>query len=223
MLVCMVFFISHWYLSLFCQSFFLHRYASHKMFELSPFWQKFFYIMTFVTQGTSFLNPAAYATLHNLHHEHSDRPEDPHSPHQNDNLLTMMWSTFMTYESLVKDKVKIPARFRFKEFEKMDTITDLWSIRLCWIFVYATFYYLFAPHPIYYLLIKEFKDLTGCPVLVNTSFNVRGEPIVCSPEDAFRCFMGTDLDALIIENFYLDKSNQDINLYEDYKYKYELD
>ncbi len=75
----------------------------------------------------------------------------------------------------------------------------------------------------YHSLIKEFKRLTGCPILVNTSFNVRGEPIVCSPADAFRCFMGTDLDALVIENFYLEKNMQDIGLYEDYKNKYELD
>ena len=61
---------------------------------------------------------------------------------------------------------------------------------------------------VFYNLIKKFKSLTGCPVLVNTSFNVRGEPIVCTPEDAFNCFMGTDLDALIIGNFYLDKKEQ---------------
>ena len=152
-MIIIIIFIAHWYSSLFFQTVFLHRYASHKMFELSPFWQKFFYIMTFVTQGTSFLNPSAYARLHNLHHEHSDRPEDPHSPHQNKNLLSMMWSTFLTYESFVKDKIKIPRRFRFKAFEKMDAFTDLWSIRLSWILVYAAFYYVFAPHPIYYLLI----------------------------------------------------------------------
>ena len=61
---------------------------------------------------------------------------------------------------------------------------------------------------VFYNLIKKFKSLTGCPVLVNTSFNVRGEPIVCTPEDAFNCFMGTDLDTLIIGNFYLDKKEQ---------------
>ena len=54
----------------------------------------------------------------------------------------------------------------------------------------------------YYDLIKEFKKITNCPVLVNTSFNVRGEPIVCSVEDAFNCFMGTNLDILVIEDFY---------------------
>jgi len=78
-------------------------------------------------------------------------------------------------------------------------------------------------NPRFYNLIKKFNDLTGCSVLVNTSFNVRGEPIVASPSDAFRCFMGTDLDILVIENFILNKKNQDPKLKEDYKNKYELD
>ena len=78
-------------------------------------------------------------------------------------------------------------------------------------------------NPRFYNLIKKFNDLTGCPVLVNTSFNVRGEPIVANPGDAFRCFMGTDLDILVIENFILNKKNQDPKLKEDYKNKYELD
>jgi carbamoyltransferase len=63
-------------------------------------------------------------------------------------------------------------------------------------------------HPTYYDLIAEFDRLTGCPVLVNTSFNVRGEPIVCTPEDAYRCFMRTDIDTLVMENFILDKADQ---------------
>ena len=75
----------------------------------------------------------------------------------------------------------------------------------------------------YYNLIKRFFEITKCPILVNTSFNVRGEPIVCSPEDAFRCFMGTGLDFLVIENYFLDKKDQDANLKENYTKKYELD
>ena len=75
----------------------------------------------------------------------------------------------------------------------------------------------------YYNLLKKFKELTGCPILVNTSFNVRGEPIVNTPEDAFRCFMGTELDNLAIGNCYLNKSEQNQNLKEDYKQKFELD
>ena len=75
----------------------------------------------------------------------------------------------------------------------------------------------------FYELIKKFDEKTNCPVLVNTSFNVRGEPIVNTPEDAFRCFMGTDLDLLIIENFVLLKEKQDKKLLVDYKNKFELD
>ena len=75
----------------------------------------------------------------------------------------------------------------------------------------------------YYKLLSKFKELTSCPILVNTSFNVRGEPIVNTPEDAFRCFMGTDLDNLAIGNCYLIKSEQEKLLKDDYKKKFELD
>ena len=75
----------------------------------------------------------------------------------------------------------------------------------------------------YYNLLEEFNKITGCPVLVNTSFNVRGEPIVCSVEDAFNCFMGTNLDILAIENYLLIKDDQDKSLLKDYKNKFELD
>ena len=75
----------------------------------------------------------------------------------------------------------------------------------------------------YYDLIKKFKDKTDCSVIINTSFNVRGEPIVNSPEDAFNCFMGTELDNLVIGNCYLVKSEQDKSLKTDYKQKFELD
>jgi carbamoyltransferase len=75
----------------------------------------------------------------------------------------------------------------------------------------------------YYDLISKFKEKTGCPVLINTSFNVRGEPIVNTPTDAFNCFMGTDLDYLVIGNCILDKTKQDTNLKKDYAEKFELD
>ncbi len=76
---------------------------------------------------------------------------------------------------------------------------------------------------IFYELINEFYRLTNTPILINTSFNIRGEPIVCSPEDAFRCFMGTDLDILVIENFIMEKNKQSRNLVEDYKDRFNLD
>jgi carbamoyltransferase len=76
---------------------------------------------------------------------------------------------------------------------------------------------------IYYDLIKKFKEKTGCPVIVNTSFNVRGEPIVNTPTDAFNCFMGTELDYLVIGNCILEKQKQDNNLKKDYSREFELD
>jgi carbamoyltransferase len=78
-------------------------------------------------------------------------------------------------------------------------------------------------HPRFHALISRFKALTGCPVLVNTSFNVRGEPIVCTPEDAFRCFMGTEIEMLAIGNCILRKERQDPALKRDYKDEFELD
>jgi carbamoyltransferase len=78
-------------------------------------------------------------------------------------------------------------------------------------------------NPLYYDLIGRFRDLTGCPVLINTSFNVRSEPIVCTPEDAFRCFMGSDIDLLVVGNAVLRKQDQNPALKVDYKDKFELD
>jgi len=78
-------------------------------------------------------------------------------------------------------------------------------------------------NPVYHELLKAFEGSTGCPVLVNTSFNVRGEPIVCDVADAFNCFLGTDLDILVIGNLVLEKQNQQQSLIVNYKDKYELD
>jgi len=78
-------------------------------------------------------------------------------------------------------------------------------------------------NPRYHALLTRFKARTGCPVLVNTSFNVRGEPIVCTPEDALRCFMGTEIEVLVAENCLLRKEDQDPTLKQDYKSAFELD
>ena len=80
-----------------------------------------------------------------------------------------------------------------------------------------------ATNPRYHALISAFKQQTGCPVIVNTSFNVRGEPIVCTPEDAFRCFMGTEIEALAVGNCYLRKEDQDPALKLNYETAFELD
>jgi carbamoyltransferase len=78
-------------------------------------------------------------------------------------------------------------------------------------------------NPRYHALLSSFKQLTGCPVLVNTSFNVRGEPIVNTPEEAFKCFMGTDIERLAIGNCYLKKEKQNPALKISYENAFELD
>ena len=89
---------------------------------------------------------------------------------------------------------------------------------------------LFAPITIhadtnskYHTLISKFKENTGCPLVVNTSFNVRDEPIICTPTDAFKCFMGTEMDVLVVGNVVLYKEDQDEALKENYEVCYELD
>jgi len=78
-------------------------------------------------------------------------------------------------------------------------------------------------NPLFHRLLLQFKERTGCPVLINTSFNVRGEPIVCTPEDAFRCFMGNELDVLVVGRCVLHKSKQDARLRQDYSFAFEMD
>ena len=77
--------------------------------------------------------------------------------------------------------------------------------------------------PRFHALISKFKEETGVPLIVNTSFNVRGEPIVCTPKDAFKCFMGTELDILVVGDYLLIKDKQDMDLKENYEDFYELD
>ena len=78
-------------------------------------------------------------------------------------------------------------------------------------------------NPRYHALLRAFSQRTGCPVLVNTSFNVRGEPIVCTPDDAWRCFMGTAIDSLAIGNCFLEKTRQDSAAKREYAASFELD
>jgi len=78
-------------------------------------------------------------------------------------------------------------------------------------------------NPRYHALISAFKERTGCPVIVNTSFNIRGEPIVCTPEDAFRCFMGTEIEVLVVGDCFLRKEDQNEQLRQDYRRNFTLD
>lgn len=143
-----VFFISHWFLSLFFQTFFLHRYASHKMFSMSSRWEKFFYACTFITQGSSFLNPRAYAIMHRMHHAYSDTEKDPHSPHFIRDVWGLMIKTKDIYLQYAKYKKEPDAEFRdrYPVWPLMDRISDSWVTRILFAAGYTMFYITFAPH-----------------------------------------------------------------------------
>ena len=103
-MVILVFFVAHYYLSLFTQTFYLHRYAAHKMFTMNKFWEKFFFLFTYICQGSSFLSPRAYALLHRMHHAYSDTELDPHSPLFSNNAFDMMWKTKNIYNDVLNNK-----------------------------------------------------------------------------------------------------------------------
>jgi len=153
--IIILFFILHWYLSAVSQTFFLHRYASHRVFTLSKFWERFFYFLTFVFQGASFLNPRAYAILHRMHHAYSDTEKDPHSPRFFPDIFSLMWHTKQVYQDIVYSRTTIEKRFdkNYPEWPVLDFIADSYAVRILWGFAYFCFYYFFAPSPWFYLLL----------------------------------------------------------------------
>ncbi len=142
----LIFFLAHWFLSLFCQTFFLHRYASHKMFTMSHFWERFFYGLTILLQGSSFLNPRAYAIMHRMHHAYSDTEKDPHSPHFFKDVWQMTMRTKDIYLNYAKYKVEPekPFQGKYPEWPLMDKISNMWSVRILFGIGYLLFYIFFA-------------------------------------------------------------------------------
>ena len=111
MIAILIFLVLHWYLSLFGQTFYLHRYAAHKMFTMNKFWEIFWYIYTWITQGTSYLNARAYAILHRMHHAYSDTEKDPHTPHFFREVFSMMWHTKKVYHGVLKGTMPVEKKF----------------------------------------------------------------------------------------------------------------
>ena len=138
-------FIAHWYSSLFFQTVFLHRYASHQMFTMSKGWERVFFFLTFLTQGSSFLNPRAYAILHRLHHKHSDTEKDPHSPVFSKNIIKMNLDTVKHYESVRLNK-KDYSKYDFDvpRWPLLEKIGDHWITRITFMGLYTALYVEFA-------------------------------------------------------------------------------
>jgi stearoyl-CoA desaturase (delta-9 desaturase) len=151
----LAFFVAHWVLSVFCQTFYLHRYAAHKMFTMSKGWERFFHLLTFICQGSSYLNPRAYAILHREHHAFSDTARDPHSPHVYPNLITMMLVTKQRYQGIQLRRIQAEARFEgdTPEWPLLDRFGRTWWSHLLFMGLYTAFYLKFAPSWHWFLLL----------------------------------------------------------------------
>ena len=163
MIAIIIFFVSHWFLSLFFHTFFLHRYASHQMYTTGKKREKLFYFLTWFTQGASFLNPRAYAVMHRMHHVYSDTEKDPHSPHFFKDVWHMMIHTRDIYHAYLTGK-SLPDEQFTKDYlpvwEKLDKFGDSMIVRIAFCVAYTAFYLYFAPS-LWWLLLLPVHFLIG--------------------------------------------------------------
>ncbi len=155
MVIILSFLVLHWYASAFAQSFFLHRYTSHRQFTMNSFWEKFFYLFTFFAQGSSFLHPKSYALLHLQHHTHSDTEEDPHSPHFFKDVMQMMLNTRKIYMEYRRGERTGPNAFAdsMPTWDLIDRLGNSSFTRVGFVLLYTLFYVQFAPSIWWFLLL----------------------------------------------------------------------
>jgi stearoyl-CoA desaturase (delta-9 desaturase) len=160
MVACLLFFFLHWQISVFFQSFFLHRYGAHRQYTMSLGWERVFHFMTWLTQGASYLSPRGYAILHRMHHAFSDTAKDPHSPHNSRTVVGMMAKTLEVYTPFAKGAMP-EKRFLggYPEWPTLDKLGDSWVVRIAFGALYTLFYMKFATHwwlyalvPMHYLM-----------------------------------------------------------------------
>ena len=151
----LLFFIAVWYLSLFSQTFFHHRYASHGAFKMIRFWERFFFIFTYVTQGAHYMSPRPYAIMHRLHHAHTDTELDPHSPKFSSNIFSMMLRTRKFYVDIYRGNMKVDVNFtkNLPEWPAFDRWANSTASRAIWAALYVAVFVMFAASPWLYLLL----------------------------------------------------------------------
>lgn len=146
MIVILAFFVAHWYLSLFFQTFFLHRYAAHHAFTMSKTTEKIFFVLTWIFQGSNYLSPYGYGVMHRMHHAFADTENDPHSPTYDETIWNMMWKTKTIYSAIARHRMIVDKRFTegVPRWDSFDRIATSWPSRLAWGAVYALIYLQFA-------------------------------------------------------------------------------
>ena len=164
-LVIILVFVLHWFASLFFHTAFLHRYSSHKMFKMGFYTERVFYMLTWISQGSSFLVPRAYGAMHRMHHKFSDTKEDPHSPWFFKDIFTLMAHTRVIYLDLIKKRINPALEFTkdIPTWASLDRFGDHIATRIGWGLIYTAVYVLFIVYghaspfwllllPIHYLM-----------------------------------------------------------------------
>jgi len=151
--VILIFFVAHWYLSLFFQTFFLHRYAAHKAFTMSKRTEKVFYVLTWIFQGSNYLSPYGYGVMHRMHHAFADTENDPHSPKYDETIWNMMWKTKTIYSAIANNRMVVDKRFTegVPNWKSFDKFARSWPSRIFWGGIYITMYAIFVPAGAWYL------------------------------------------------------------------------
>lgn len=124
-------------------------------FSMGKFWQKLFYVFSYISLGSSYLSPRKYAILHRLHHAYTDTEKDPHSPTYQHSLGKMMWRTRQVYDEIYDDESKVEGRFlrNLPDWKFLDWLGHSWGSRIFWVLAYTTFYVFFATQWWMYLLL----------------------------------------------------------------------
>ncbi|MCU0431331.1 MAG: acyl-CoA desaturase [Cytophagaceae bacterium] len=150
----LIFFAIHWYGSLFFQTFFLHRYAAHKAFTMSVFWERVTYVLTFIFQGSNYLSAYGYGVMHRMHHAFADTEKDPHSPKYSTGIFDMMWKTKNIYSDIRDRRVQVEERFTkgVPHWKWFDDFASNNLTRIAWGTAYSLFYIYFVPSPAYWWL-----------------------------------------------------------------------
>lgn len=145
-MVIIALFVLHWYASLFFQSLFNHRYAAHQMFKMSRFWEKVFFVGSWIANGSSYLSPTVYGILHRMHHAYADTELDPHSPKYDKNIFAMMWRTRAEYLSIAYKTKPIDPKFtkNVPEWVAFDKFAEHIATRVVFGLVYVGVYALLA-------------------------------------------------------------------------------
>lgn len=161
--IILYFLFGHWFVSLFFHTFFLHRYATHHVMSMNRFWERVFYFLTWLTMGSSFLVPRAYAVMHRKHHEFSDTEKDPHSPHFFKDIFQMMMTTGKIYGNLCKDPIFYKSEFpdlyenKIPVWESLDRLGNNYTMRVIWGTLYTFLYihcvFMLGANPLVFLLL----------------------------------------------------------------------